>query len=75
MPNRGKEAEKHQADALTSQKPAKRDAAGQYAASPRTSPNPDGLVSANPVVLSGDGDATTGNGHGRDREQKGAKAG
>ena len=55
--------------------PAKRDAAGQYAASRRTSPNPGGLVSANPVVLSGDGDATTENGHGRDCEQKGAKAG
>ena len=32
-----------------------------------TSPNRGGLMSANPVVLSKDGDATSGNGHGRDR--------
>ena len=43
------------------------DAAGQYG-DPGTSPNPSGLVSANPVVLSGDGDATPGSGHGRDRD-------
>jgi len=74
MPNRGKEAESHRREAAASANPAKRDAAGQYAP-PRSSPNPGGLVSANPVVLSGDGDATTGNGHGRDRENKGSKAG
>lgn len=75
MPNRGKDAARHQRDALASTESAKRDAAGQFAASPRTSPNPGGLVSANPVVLSGDGDATTGNRHGRDRERKAPKAG
>lgn len=45
--------------------PAKADAAGQYAPS-QARPNKGGLASANPVVLSGDGDATSGNGHGRD---------
>ena len=75
MPNRGKDAEQHREDAAGSGQPAKRDAAGQYAGPPRTSPNPGGLASANPVVLSGDGDATPGNGHGRDRERKGPKAG
>ena len=45
----------------------RRDAAGQYGEG-RASPNKDGLSSANPVVLSGDGDATSGNGHGRDRD-------
>ncbi|KPH82180.1 hypothetical protein [Bosea vaviloviae] len=45
----------------------KRDAAGQYGEA-TTSPNKDGLTSANPVVLSEDGDATSGNGHGRDRD-------
>lgn len=43
------------------------DAAGQYGES-AASPNPGGLASANPVVLSGDGDATSGSGHGRDRD-------
>lgn len=47
--------------------PARTDAKGQYAKS-RANPNKSGLVSANPVVLSGDGDATPGNGHGRDRD-------
>lgn len=46
----------------------RRDAAGQFAKS-QAKPNQGGLVSANPVVLSGDGDATPGNGHGRDRDQ------
>lgn len=45
----------------------KRDAAGQYGEG-TPSPNKDGLSSANPVVLSEDGDATSGNGHGRDRD-------
>lgn len=45
----------------------KSDAAGQYAAS-QASPNPGGVVSANPTILSGDGDATSGQGHGRDRD-------
>lgn len=43
------------------------DAAGQYGDT-EASPNPGGLASANPVVLSGDGDATSGSGHGRDRD-------
>jgi hypothetical protein len=45
----------------------RQDAAGQYGEGNAT-PNKDGLTSANPVVLSGDGDATSGNGHGRDRD-------
>ncbi len=45
----------------------RQDAAGQYGEG-KPSPNKDGLTSANPVVLSGDGDATSGNGHGRDRD-------
>lgn len=45
----------------------RQDAAGQYRPG-MSDPNPDGLVSANPVVLSKDGDATSGNGHGRDRD-------
>ncbi|MET3892282.1 hypothetical protein ABIE41_003358 [Bosea sp. OAE506] len=45
----------------------RQDAAGQYGEG-TTTPNKDGLTSANPVVLSGDGDATSGNGHGRDRD-------
>lgn len=44
----------------------RQDAAGQYGEG-TPSPNKDGLSSANPVVLSEDGDATSGNGHGRDR--------
>jgi hypothetical protein len=47
--------------------PAQADAAGQYGDT-LASPNTSGVVSANPVVLSGDGDATSGNGHGRDRD-------
>jgi hypothetical protein len=43
------------------------DAAGQYG-DIAASPNPGGVASANPVVLSGDGDATSGSGHGRDRD-------
>lgn len=45
----------------------KQDAAGQYGKG-TPSPNKDGLTSANPVILSEDGDATSGNGHGRDRD-------
>jgi hypothetical protein len=43
------------------------DAAGQYGET-LASPNPSGVVSANPTVISGDGDATPGNGHGRDSD-------
>lgn len=43
------------------------DAAGQYGDA-QASPNPSGVSSANPTVLSGDGDATSGKGHGRDRD-------
>jgi len=43
------------------------DAAGQYGDT-QASPNPSGVVSANPTVLSGDGDATSGSGHGRDQD-------
>jgi len=59
--------------AIKSREPAKKDAAGQYAKS-QAEPNRDGLVSANPVVLSGDGDATPGNGHGRDRNDDGPES-
>ena len=52
----------------------KGDSRGQYAKG-HASPNPEGVHSANPVSLSGDGDATQGNGHGRERESKGTKAG
>jgi hypothetical protein len=52
-----------------SKTPAQTDAKGQYAKA-QAKPNKDGLSSANPVVLSGDGDATPGNGHGRDRDGK-----
>jgi hypothetical protein len=45
----------------------KADARGQFAKG-NVVPNRDGHHSAHPVVLSGDGDATTGNGHGRDRD-------
>jgi len=48
---------------------AKSDAIGQYAPS-QARPQPGGLVSANQVVLSGNGDATPGNGDGRDRESR-----
>lgn len=47
--------------------PAQADVAGQYGDT-HASPNPSGVVSAHPFVLSGDGDATSGNGHGRDRD-------
>jgi hypothetical protein len=55
-------------------KAIRKDAAGQYGKG-NASPNKGGLHSANPVVLSGDGDATVGEGHGRDRESKGGKSG
>lgn len=45
----------------------KHDAAGQYA-KPNAKPNPGGLVSANPVVLSKDGEASREGGHGRERD-------
>jgi hypothetical protein len=45
------------------------DAKGQFAKT-RAKPNEGGLVSANPTVLSGDGDATQGEGHGRDRQNR-----
>ena len=54
--------------------PAQEDAQGQYAPTP-AKPNAGGLHSANPVVLSGDGDATQGSGHGRERDPKGPKSG
>ncbi len=44
----------------------KSDAAGQFGET-EADPNANGVSSANPVVLSGDGDATPGGGHGRDR--------
>ena len=53
---------------VKARQPAKQDAEGQFAPS-QAKPNPGGLASANPVVLSGDGDATPGNGHGRDRDR------
>ncbi len=70
----GNQMTPEQEAAVRSREPAKKDAAGQYAAS-QAEPNADGLVSANPVVLSGDGDATPGNGHGRDRDDEGPKSG
>ncbi|MFA6968413.1 hypothetical protein [Bosea sp. (in: a-proteobacteria)] len=54
-------------DATRAAQRIKQDAAGQYGKG-TPSPNKDGLTSANPVVLSEDGDATSGNGHGRDRD-------
>jgi hypothetical protein len=57
----------YEPDSGTAAERIRQDAAGQYGAG-TASPNKDGLSSANPVVLSGDGDATTGNGHGRDRD-------
>lgn len=45
----------------------KHDAQGQYAKS-QAKPNPGGLVSANPVVLSKDGEASPEGGHGRERD-------
>jgi hypothetical protein len=59
---------------VKSRKPAQKDAEGQFAPS-QAKPNPGGLTSANPVVLSGDGDATPGNGHGRDRDPDGPRSG
>jgi hypothetical protein len=59
---------------VKSREPAKQDAKGQFAPS-QAKPNPGGMTSANPVVLSGDGDATPGNGHGRDRDQSGPRPG
>lgn len=54
--------------------PAQKDARGQYGKNDGK-PNAGGLHSANPVVLSGDGDATTGSGHGKDRDPTGPKSG
>lgn len=54
------------ADSSAKAERIRQDAAGQYRQG-TTSPNRGGLMSANPVVLSKDGDATSGNGHGRDR--------
>jgi hypothetical protein len=54
-------------EAAATKPPAQRDAAGQYGEA-QASPNPSGVSSANPTVLSGDGDATPGKGHGRDRD-------
>lgn len=48
---------------------AKQDAKGQYANS-QAKPNPGGLVSANPVVLSKDGEASPEGGHGRERDSE-----
>lgn len=62
---------RHEAEAGT---PAQRDARGQYGEG-NAKPNAGGLHSANPVVLSGDGDATPGSGHGRDRDPEGSKSG
>jgi hypothetical protein len=59
---------------VKSREPAKQDAKGQFASS-QAKPNPGGMTSANPVVLSGDGDATPGNGHGRDRDPSGPRSG
>lgn len=50
----------------------KRDAAGQYA-EPNAKPNAGGLVSANPVVLSKDGEASPEGGHGRERDAESEK--
>lgn len=63
-----------QEQASSSGRPAKKDAAGQFAPK-QAEPNAGGLSSAHPVVLSGDGDATPGNGHGRDRDPAGPKSG
>lgn len=75
MPTRGKNKldDKLDRQAKTG-KAAQRDAKGQFA-SAEADPNAGGLVSANPVVLSGSGDATQGEGHGRDRDTKGSKSG
>ncbi len=54
------------ADSSAKAERIRQDAAGQYRAG-TVDPNRDGLMSANPVVLSENGDATSGNGHGRDR--------
>jgi hypothetical protein len=70
----GKPLSPEQVAEVKSRQPARQDAAGQFAPS-QAKPNPGGLVSANPVVLSGDGDATPGNGHGRDRDPTGPRSG
>ncbi|WP_129156038.1 hypothetical protein [Bosea sp. Tri-44] len=59
---------------VKSRQPAKQNAERQFAPS-QAKPNLGGLVSANPVVLSGDGDPTPGNGHGRDRDPSGPRSG
>lgn len=70
----GKPLSPEQVAEVKSRNPAKQDAQGQFAPS-QAKPNPGGLTSANPVVLSGDGDATPGNGHGRDRDPTGPRSG
>jgi hypothetical protein len=75
MPMRGKNKLDEKLDRQPKAgKAAQRDAKGQFAAT-HADPNAGGLVSANPVVLSGSGDATQGEGHGRDRDTKGSKSG
>ncbi|MGX1786125.1 hypothetical protein ACWIGM_05270 [Bosea sp. NPDC055332] len=58
---------------VKARKPAKQGAEGQFALS-QAKPNPGGITSANPVVLSGDGDANPGNGYGRDRDPSGPRS-
>lgn len=70
----GKPLSPEQVAEVKSRTPAQQDAEGQFAPS-QAKPNPGGLTSANPVVLSGDGDATPGNGHGRDRDPTGPESG
>ena len=75
MPIRGKNELDEKLDRQAKAgKPAQRDAKGQFAPT-EADPNAGGLVSANPVVLSGSGDATQGEGHGRDRDTTGSKSG
>lgn len=69
----GKPLSPEQVAEVKSRTPAQQDAEGQFAPS-QAKPNPGGLTSANPVVLSGDGDATPGNGHGRDRDPNGSRS-
>lgn len=75
MPTRAKnELDEKLAQQTKAGKAAQRDAKGQFAPA-EAKPNAGGLVSANPVVLSGSGDATQGEGHGRDRDTNGSKSG
>ncbi|SIR18285.1 MULTISPECIES: hypothetical protein [unclassified Bosea (in: a-proteobacteria)] len=74
MTEKSNDADRKLREDARSGTPAQRDAQGQYA--PKGGkPNAGGLDSANPVVLSGDGDATVGSGHGRDRDPEGSKSG